>query len=103
MISSKMFDEFQQEWAPLDDAVFQLAPPTFQTQVDAYYTSLGRPAISRGNFWDVYQALLECFHAGPGDPTLRHAFELSNLGADDEMELIPDCGNYGILMMLLGI
>ncbi len=83
-----MFDELQQEWAPLDDAVFQLTPAPFHAQADTHYTSLGRPAISRGTFWSVYMLLLGCFRSGPEDALLHNAFRLANLGADDEMELI---------------
>lgn len=83
-----MFDELQQEWAPLDDAVFQLTPPTFHIQANHHYTTLGCPPISKGTFWEVYAALLDCFRASSVDPTLQDAFCLANLGADDEMELI---------------
>ncbi|GLB40063.1 hypothetical protein LshimejAT787_0705730 [Lyophyllum shimeji] len=88
MISSEIFDELQQEWAPLDDPVFQLTPASFHVQADAHYTSLGRPAISKGTFWDVYADLLGCFRAGPVDQTLEQDFNLANLGADWDMELI---------------
>jgi hypothetical protein len=87
-VPSQMFDDLQQEWAPLDDPVFQLVPPSFHTQVNAHYTSLGCPVISKGTFWSVYTSLLGCFRASPTDPTLDHAFHLANLGADDKMELI---------------
>ena len=83
-----MFDELQQEWAPLDDAVFQLTLPTFHKQADTHYTSLGCPAISKGTLWSIYTSLLGCFRASSVDPTLQHAFHLANLGADDEVELI---------------
>ena len=102
-----MFNELQQEWAPVDDAVFQLTPPGFHAQADAHYTSLGRPAVSRGTLWSVYSALLDCFRSSPEDVSLQDAFHLANLGADDEMELITglqelrkfdevigDIGNY---------
>ena len=85
-----MFDKLRQEWVQPNDAVFHLTPPIFHAQVNAHYASLGRPAISPGNFWDIYIKLLDCFRASPSDSTLiRRDFELANLGADDEMELIP--------------
>jgi hypothetical protein len=83
-----MFDNLQREWAPLDDAVFQLTPAPFHAQADSHYTSLGRPAVSRGTFWSVYTSLLGCFRSGPEDASLQDAFRLANLGADDEMDLI---------------
>ena len=85
-----MFDGLQREWAPLDDVVFQLTPPSFHAQANAHYASLGRPAVSRGTFWDIYTVLLNCFRTGPEDQTLERVFNLANLGADDEMELILD-------------
>ena len=89
MISTDMFDGMQQEWAPLDDPVFQLTPTSFHNQADGHYTSLGRPAISRGMFWDVYKSLLACFRQGHVDITIEEQFNLANLGADQDMELLP--------------
>jgi len=88
MISPDIFDDLQQEWTPLDDPVFQLTPTSFHNQADDHYASLGRPAISRGTFWDIYKLLLACFRRGPVDLTLEDEFNLANLGADQDMELI---------------
>ena len=88
IISPEIFDKLQQEWAPLDNVVFQLTPPTFNTQANAYYFSLGSPLVSKGTFWNIYCALLTCFRDGPPDPTLEHAFTLANQAADTEMELL---------------
>ena len=79
----------QQEWAPLDDAVFQLTPTSFHNQANDHYTSLGRPAISRGTFWDVYRSLLSCFREGHVDVTIEEQFNLANFGADQDMDLLP--------------
>jgi hypothetical protein len=89
MISTDMFDEMQQEWAPLDDPVFQLTPTSFHNQADDHYTSLGRPALSRGTFWDVYKLLLACFREGHVDVSIEEQFNLANLGADQDMDLLP--------------
>lgn len=88
MISTDMFDEIQQEWAPLDDPVFQLTPTSFHNQASDHYISLGQPAISRGTFWDVYKLLLACFRQGPVDANIEEEFNLSNLGADQDMHLL---------------
>jgi hypothetical protein len=88
IISPEIFDKLQREWAPLDDVVFQLTPTTFNIQANEYYISLGCPPVSKGTFWDVYHALLRCFHDGPPDPTLENAFTLVNQAADVEMELL---------------
>lgn len=90
MISTDMFDEMQQEWAPSDDPVFQLTPTSFHNQADGHYTSLGRPAVSRGTFWDIYKLLLACFRQSPTDLTLEKEFNLANLGANQsDMDLLP--------------
>ena len=85
-----MFDGMQQEWAPLDDPVFQLTPTSFHNQANDHYASLGRPAISRGTFWDIYKSLLACFRQGLVDVTIEKDFNLANLGANqDTMDLLP--------------
>jgi len=84
-----MFDRMQQEWAPLNDPVFQLTPMSFHNQADGHYTFLGRPAISRGTFWDIYKSLLACFRQGSVDVTLEKEFNLTNLGADQDIDLLP--------------
>ena len=90
MISSDMFDGMQQEWAPLDDSVFQLTPTSFHNQANGHYTSLGCPAISRGMFWDVYKLLLARFRQGHVDMmTIEEEFNLAKLGADQDMDLLP--------------
>jgi hypothetical protein len=89
MVSADMFDEMQQEWAPLDDPVFQLTPTSFHTQITDHYTSLGCPAISRGTFWDIYKLLLVRFQRVSMDVTFKEEFDLANIRADQDMDLIP--------------
>src|ERR1700678_2534355 len=89
MISTDMFDGMQQEWAPVDDPVFQLTPTSFHNQAADHYTSLRCPAISRGTFWDVYKLLLACFRQEPVDVTIKEEFNLANLGANQDMDLLP--------------
>jgi hypothetical protein len=89
MISTELFDEMQQEWAPNDNPVFQLTPTSFHNQANNHYGSLGRPAVSRGTFWDIYKALLACFQQDPVNATLEEEFNLANLGADQGMDLLP--------------
>ena len=90
LISTDMFDGIQQEWAPLDDPVFQLTPTTFHNQANDHYTSLGRPAISRGTFWDIYKLLLACFRQDHVDVTsIEEQFSLANFGANQNMDLLP--------------
>jgi hypothetical protein len=89
MISTDMFDGMQQEWAPLDDPVFQLTPTSFHNQANDHYTALGCPAISRGTFWDVYKLLLARFRQDPVDVIIEEEFNLANLGANQDMDLLP--------------
>lgn len=84
-----MLNAMEKEWAPHDNPVFQLTPTSFHIQMEHHYTSLGHPAISRGTFWEIYQALLACFRQGPLDENLEQDFCLSNLGADQGMDLLP--------------
>ena len=79
----------QQEWAPLDDPVFQPTPTSFHNQANDHYTSLGRPAISRGSFWEVYTSLLSCFRRDPADVTFEQEFNLANFGAEQDVDLLP--------------
>jgi hypothetical protein len=88
MISADMFDELQNEWAPLNDPVFQITPTSFHNQADTHYTALGHPGISRGTFWDIYKSLLACFRRGPVDATLEAEFVLANLGAEQDIALV---------------
>jgi hypothetical protein len=89
MISADMFDEMQQEWAPLNDPVFQLTPMSFHIQITDHYTSLGCPTISRGTFWNIYKLLLVRFRRVSMDVTFKEEFDLANIGADQDMDLIP--------------
>ena len=102
MISADMFDELQQEWAPLDDPVFRLTPTSFHNQANNHYMSLGRPGISRGTFWDVYKSLLACFRRGPVDITLEDEFNLANLGAEQDIELISGLRHLRISDEIVG-
>ena len=84
MISTDMFDSMQREWAPLDDAVFQLTPTSFHNQANDHYT-----AISRRTFWDVYKLLLARFRQGCVDVTIEEQFNLAIFGANQDMDLLP--------------
>lgn len=89
MVSPELFDEMEQEWAPPDDPVFQLVPPTFQEQVSELYANIGSPDISSLNFWEVYKKLLDAFHALPEDPSLEAALLAAHEGEVLEVDIIP--------------
>jgi hypothetical protein len=75
-------------WAPRDNPVFQLVPPTFAQQAADLYSYMGKPAVSSLTFWAVYQGLLAEFHALPDDPRLLEAFFAADEGADDEVDVL---------------
>ena len=79
----------EQEWAPPDDPVHRLVPPTFAEQAMASYNALGAPAVSSLTFWDVYINLLAAFHALPPDPRIAEALLMANEGEEEDMELLP--------------
>lgn len=89
MVSNDMFNAIKEKWASHDDPVFQLTPISFHNQVEAHYASLCHPSISKGTFWDIYNALLGYFHQGFPNQILTEEFKLANLGAEETMDLLP--------------
>jgi hypothetical protein len=63
LVPPELFDEMEQQWAPPDDPVFQMAPPTFEAQAQLLYSHIGRPPVSSQTFWAVYSALLDSFRS----------------------------------------
>lgn len=49
-----MLARAEEEWAPADDPIFQLVPPSFQEIVVECYNNLGRPTVTFKSFWEVY-------------------------------------------------
>ncbi|KZT53342.1 hypothetical protein CALCODRAFT_404512, partial [Calocera cornea HHB12733] len=41
-------------YAPSDHPVFELVPPTFETEYQRVYRQLGSPKLAKSNFWPVY-------------------------------------------------
>lgn len=62
----------QEQWAPLDDPVFELTPPVFTHKICEIYESLGRPEVTSSSFWDVYCAVLERIVQVDEDLTTGH-------------------------------
>lgn len=62
-------------WAPRDNEVFDLVPPTFEAQAKVLWTVIGEPSVSSDNFWLVYGQLLAVFKASPVDPELHLVLE----------------------------
>lgn len=83
-----LLNELQAEWAPLTDPVFQLTPTSFHVQASVHYEALGSPSISKGTFWEIYSTLLNQFRAIPPNSGFDEAFQLANIAASDEMELM---------------
>ncbi|KAF8059518.1 hypothetical protein FPV67DRAFT_1564953 [Lyophyllum atratum] len=88
VISPELFDEVEKEWAPPDDPVFQLVPPTFGEQASALYVSIGSPAVSSLTFWAVYSDLLEAFLALPHDPAFTAALLMADQGEEHDVPVM---------------
>ncbi|KAJ7827354.1 hypothetical protein B0H14DRAFT_2595352 [Mycena olivaceomarginata] len=84
IVPPELFDEMEQQWAPPDDPVFELAPPVFTGKIQDIYESLGRPEVTSRSFWDVYSALLNHIIQIDEDLTIGH-----DQGFSAPMELVP--------------
>jgi len=89
VVTPKLFDKMEQEWAPPDDPVFRLVPPTFAEQATALYAAMGQPAVSSLTFWVVYVDLLAAFRALPSNPQMAEALLRADEGGEEDMELLP--------------
>ncbi|EJU03671.1 hypothetical protein DACRYDRAFT_105832 [Dacryopinax primogenitus] len=47
------------KYAPASHLVFELVPEHFHLEMDRLYQALGAPKVTMGNFWTIYQELLE--------------------------------------------
>ncbi|EJT97560.1 hypothetical protein DACRYDRAFT_40353, partial [Dacryopinax primogenitus] len=47
------------KYAPASHPVFELVPEHFHVEMDRLYQALGAPEVTMGNFWTIYQELLE--------------------------------------------
>lgn len=52
-----VLDAVEANFAPSDDPVFQLVPPTFEFYVTSCFTEMGKPAVTFDTFWEVYNEL----------------------------------------------
>lgn len=50
-------DYVHQLYAPPDDPVFQLVPPTFENFISVLYMSMDSPVVTRQTVWDIYREL----------------------------------------------
>ena len=63
-----MLDTAEKKWAPPDDPVFQLVPPSFEPYVNQCFEELGKPEVDIESFWDVYRRLRDLVEVAiPGD------------------------------------
>ncbi|KAJ7357893.1 hypothetical protein DFH08DRAFT_911633 [Mycena albidolilacea] len=72
IIPPELFDEMQDQWAPLNDPVFELTSPVFTRKICEIYESLGRPEVTSSSFWDVYCTILEWIVQVDEDLTTGH-------------------------------
>ncbi|KAJ7844680.1 hypothetical protein B0H13DRAFT_2411186, partial [Mycena leptocephala] len=72
IVPPPLFDEMQEQWAPLNNPVFELTPPVFTSKICEIYESLGRPEVTSSSFWDVYCNILERIVQVDEDLTTGH-------------------------------
>ncbi|KAJ7037131.1 hypothetical protein C8F04DRAFT_1180848 [Mycena alexandri] len=82
VITPELFDELDATWAPSDDPVFQLVPPSFQAEASVLYEHLGSPEVTLGSFWHVYVDLLNALRHFPTADSLHRDMD----AADDNFE-----------------
>ncbi|KAJ7719745.1 hypothetical protein B0H16DRAFT_1336478, partial [Mycena metata] len=88
LVPTELFNEMEAQWAPPTDPVFDLAPPVFTTKIVAIYESLGSPAVSSTNFWEVYSQLLNSII--PIQEELSAAIHEQDNAFDAPIELLPE-------------
>jgi hypothetical protein len=85
-----MLDEAEAKWAPPEDPVFQLVPPTFENYVTQCFEDLGKPEVTFETFWDVYCELWDLVEvAVPEDVTMTLGESIrSDVGMKEPFELV---------------
>lgn len=68
--------------------IFDLVPPAFEKQISAFYSSLGCPAVSSANFWDIYIQLLDAFRALSPLAKITEALGKADLGTEEQVPLL---------------
>ncbi|KAK7027800.1 hypothetical protein R3P38DRAFT_3315318 [Favolaschia claudopus] len=85
IVTPEIFDEMDSLWAPRDDPIFDLVPPTFGAQITGLYQYIGAPEINLNSLWDVYTDLLTCF-----TPEIHLGLAYVIDHADDNFEESPE-------------
>ncbi|KAF8076956.1 hypothetical protein FPV67DRAFT_1715799 [Lyophyllum atratum] len=60
-VDAEAIDYMRGLYAPPDNAVFELVPPSFESFAQALYETMGSPLVTRDNVWDVYHSLKQRF------------------------------------------
>jgi len=58
-VEQEAIDYAEQLYAPPDDPVFELVPPTFAHYAQLMYNDMGNPVIAGENVWDIYRGLVQ--------------------------------------------
>ncbi|KZV92964.1 hypothetical protein EXIGLDRAFT_613613, partial [Exidia glandulosa HHB12029] len=57
-VNPELLDAIEQEYAPPNHPVFQLAPPWFNAHILAIYTDIQEPEVTVNTLWVIFQSLL---------------------------------------------
>ncbi|KAF8957939.1 hypothetical protein BDZ97DRAFT_1669109, partial [Flammula alnicola] len=57
-VEEEAIDYVEQLYAPPDDPVFELVPPTFAYYTQIMYDDMGTPAVTGESVWDIYRGLV---------------------------------------------
>ena len=75
-------------YAPPDDPVFQLVPPSFHDYVTNLYSKIGQPAVTVDTFWTIYRTLLKKLQESR-DETLTEVVTTYSALPNQEPEEMP--------------
>ncbi|KAJ7180569.1 hypothetical protein C8R46DRAFT_1210907 [Mycena filopes] len=91
VITPELFDQLDAQWAPADDPVFELTPPSFHAEATAIFQQLGNPTVDRDTFWFVYVNMLDAFDGAVFDDrdSLDRDMEAADDYFEDDIELMP--------------
>ncbi|KAL0960439.1 hypothetical protein HGRIS_005482 [Hohenbuehelia grisea] len=93
IVPSEVFDRAEERWAPPDDPVFHLVPPSFQSRVQDVYSSLGNPRVSSVTFWTIYNEVLHMLRQLPEDPALAPDLTVEASAFEVEVPILPGLQN----------
>lgn len=86
-VTESLFDKVKDKWAPSHLPIFELVPQAFDEQINRVYASIGHPAISSRNFWEIYDLMLTSFQSLPEDAHVSRAIQMADNGLEEQVAL----------------